>query len=133
MANFCTNCGEKVDPSWNACPKCGSLLKKDDIPQPTPQQYPQPMQQPTPQPYQQPPSQYYQPRGGTSSGTLALIFGIIGLCCCGFIFGPLAIYYGNKGTREDEDKTMAQIGIVLGVIALICGCFWLLFVIFFFY
>lgn len=114
MANFCSNCGEKVESSWNACPKCGTRLDGDEISQP--------MQKPMQQAYQRPSPQYYQARHGTNNGTLALIFGIIGICCCGIIFGPLAIYYGNRGTREDSDKTMAQIGLVLGVIGLICGC-----------
>jgi hypothetical protein len=133
MAQFCTNCGEKVDPSWKACPKCGSPLEKEDYIQPTSQTYTQPLTQPQIQPAQPSYIQSYPPKTGTSSGTLALIFGIIGLCCCGFIFGILAIYYGNKGLKEGPDKGTAQIGLILGVIDIICGCIGFFVMIFLFY
>ena len=133
MAQFCSNCGEKVEPSWNACPKCGSLLEKEEYSPATPQYSPQQVQQPQPQPYQQPTPQYSQPKGGTSSATLSLIFGIIGLCCCGFIFGILAIYYGNKGINEGTDSGTARVGLILGVIDLICGCLWFFVVLFVYY
>ncbi|TFG04165.1 MAG: zinc-ribbon domain-containing protein [Promethearchaeota archaeon] len=123
MTNYCPNCGTRVEPTWNACPNCGSVLEKDMIQESRPL--------PTEQPYSQ---QYQQPvvrKVKTTNGTISLIFGIIGLvtCCFGLIFGIIAIYYGNKGLKEDDDKTLSQIGLILGIIDFVCcTCYLILFI-----
>ncbi len=55
----------------------------------------------------------------TGDGKKALIFGIIGLLCFGVIFGPLAIYYGNRARESDADRGMGIAGIVLGIVDLL--------------
>ena len=117
MANFCSSCGIKVDPSWNACPECGTALGGRGISQPTPQYYTQPYTQAA-----------QQPSGWKSHkhSALALIFANIGLfggvfTGVGIIFGILAIVFGITGIRRDEDRVMAIIGIVVGVIDIIFG------------
>jgi len=130
MANFCPNCGSKVESVWNACPNCGTALQK--IPsnqiaphyynQPTPQTRQDSYQIPAQQPYQQVPQSPYQPRTDNSNGIASLIFGLIGFACCGLLGIP-AIYFGNKGMKEDYNKTLSQIGIILGVLNLACCLF----------
>ncbi|MBD3255741.1 MAG: zinc-ribbon domain-containing protein [Candidatus Lokiarchaeota archaeon] len=126
MRKFCSNCGEKVDPSWNVCPSCGETLKDEEEveyrPRPTPQPTPQGIQQPVPRPVPQPYTQSYRKSTGNTNGMLSIIFGIIGLCCCAIVLGPLAIYFGNKGTKTDDNPSLGQIGMVLGIIDIVCCC-----------
>jgi len=117
MANFCSSCGIKVDPSWNACPECGTALGGRGISQPTPQYYTQPYTQAA-----------QQPSGWKSHkhSALALIFANIGLfggvfTGFGIIFGILAIVFGITGIRRDEDRVMAILGIIVGTIDIILG------------
>jgi len=123
MANFCSNCGTKVDPSWNACPKCGTALVGRGTSQPSPQYYTKPYTQAVQQPYG---------KKSHKHSALALIFGNIGLfggviIGVGIIFGILAIVYGFIGLRRDEDKVMAIIGIILGAIDIILGIILIIF------
>jgi len=60
---------------------------------------------------------------GNTNGTLALVFGLIGICCCGFILGPIAIILGAVGLKKDDEQTLSIVGIILGVIALACWIF----------
>jgi len=117
MANFCSSCGIKVDPSWNACPECGTALGGRGISQPTPQYYTQPYTQAA-----------QQPSGWKSHkhSALALIFGVIGSFLCiipiiGIILGTLAIIFGVIGLTSDEDNVMATIGLILGILTVIIG------------
>ncbi len=117
MANFCSSCGIKVDPSWNACPECGTALGGRGISQPTPQYYTQPYTQAAQQP-----SRWKSHK----HSALALIFANIGLfgvvfTGVGIVFGILAIVFGITGIRRDEDRVMAIIGIILGAIDIILG------------
>ncbi|MFX1340064.1 MAG: zinc-ribbon domain-containing protein [Promethearchaeota archaeon] len=125
MANFCSNCGTSVDPSWNVCPQCGTALGGGYTSQPTPQYY-------TPK-YTQ---AAQQPSSGKSHkhSALALIFANIGLfggvvTGVGIIFGILAIIFGITGIRREEDKSMAILGIIVGAIDIIFGIIVLIFVI----
>ena len=120
MSPYCTSCGSEVEASWNACPNCGKVLRETETPQPQPQIAPQPRPQPPPQPYQvQPYRQPYGPPKPTQYGTAALICGLIGICCGLFLAIP-AIILGALGLKRDENTSMASIGIVLGVIDIIC-------------
>lgn len=125
MANFCSNCGTKVDQSWNACPKCGTALGGGLDSQSTPQYY-------TPS-YTK---EVQKPSGWKSHkhSALALIFANIGLfgglfTGVGIIFGILAIFFGITGIRRDEDRVMAILGIIVGAIDLILGIIVLIIVI----
>lgn len=62
-------------------------------------------------------------------GIVALIFGIIGLCCgwalaflyfTGFIISAIAIIFGAIGISRDDSHGMAITGLILGIISLVC-------------
>ena len=63
-----------------------------------------------------------------TNGIIALIFGIIGLCCAwaipipyaGLIFPIIAIIFGAIGIKKDDSNGMAIAGLVLGIISIIC-------------
>ena len=117
MANFCSNCGTKVEETWNACPKCGTALGSGVNLQSTPQYHTATYTQAA-----QKPSSWKKHK----HSALALIFaniGLFGILFTGFgiIFGILAIAFGIKGIRRDEDRVMAILGMVVGAIDLILG------------
>ena len=125
MANFCSNCGTKVEQTWNACPKCGTTLGGGISSQSTPQYYTTSPTQTAPKP-----SSWKKHK----HSALALIFaniGLFGVVLTGFgiIFGILAIVFGITGIRRDEDRVMAILGIVVGAIDLILGIIVLIIVI----
>ena len=59
-------------------------------------------------------------------GIIALIFGIIGLCCgwfisyIGLVFPIVAIVCGAIGIKKDDSSGMSIAGLVLGIISVIC-------------
>jgi hypothetical protein len=63
-----------------------------------------------------------------TNGIIALIFGIIGLCCAWiipipfvpFLFPIVAIVFGAIGIKKDDSHGMAIAGLVLGIISLVC-------------
>lgn len=63
-----------------------------------------------------------------TNGIIALIFGIIGLCCAWLIpipfvpwlFPIVAIIFGAIGIKKDDSNGMAIAGLVLGIISIIC-------------
>ncbi|MHA1107151.1 MAG: hypothetical protein ACTSPN_15770 [Promethearchaeota archaeon] len=63
-----------------------------------------------------------------TNGIIALIFGIIGLCCAWlipipfvpFLFPIVAIVFGAIGIKKDDSNGMAIAGLVLGIISVIC-------------
>ncbi len=127
MPRFCPNCGNEVDPSWRVCQKCGNTLELEAPSQPAPQPYIAPGAPPYGAPQQSPMGaqqyptyQKYPSAKPNQRGTTALICGVIGIFCCSICLGPLAIYFGNKGLKEDQNKSMAQIGLVLGIIDIVC-------------
>ena len=125
---YCTECGKEVEESWNACPSCGKVLKEVNIPQPQPVAQPQP--QPQPQPYQtRPYPRSYSVGGQNNYGTAALVCGILGIFCGGILFGIVAIVLGGLGIGRDDNNGMAVIGLILGLIDIVCFfimMFWIL-------
>ena len=121
--NFCTQCGTKIEASWNVCPNCGHNLKTERVyQQPTQAQIPvqtyskQKPQYQTPQ-YQ--PNQY-RPRSDNSNGIVALIFGLLGLFGIIPIVGSIVgIALGAIGKNKDDDPRMAKAGLVLGIIGIV--------------
>jgi len=60
-------------------------------------------------------------------GSLALAFGLLSLCCCGFVFGSLSLHFGGFGLKKDEDRSLSIIGLFLGIIGTFCGILFFLF------
>ena len=128
MANFCSNCGTKVDPTWNACPKCGTALVGGVNLKSTTENHTLSYSHTAKKP-----SSWKKHK----HSALALIFANVGLfgvlfTGVGIIFGILAIAFGVIGIRRDEDRSMAVLGIIVGIIDLIFGIFVLVFVISYF-
>jgi hypothetical protein len=68
----------------------------------------------------------------------ALVLGILGLCCCGFVAGIPALVIGfmergkiNRGEASAKGMWMAIVGIVLGIISSILGCLQVIWIFFF--
>ena len=58
--------------------------------------------------------------GDNTKGIIAVVCGIIGLIIFGIIFGIIAIILGVMGRKSDDNPTIATIGIVLGIIDIVC-------------
>ena len=56
---------------------------------------------------------------GNVFGILSLVFGILGLIFAPLIFGILAIVFGIIGLSQDDNKTFATIGLILGIIIIV--------------
>ncbi len=130
MSPFCTNCGHELDTSWNVCPECGKVLKEGTILQNRSIKHSQLQSttQTTPQPQQVQPYRYRttQVLKENKFGPASLVCGILGLIystylssfLIGFgfpIFRIAAIILGALGISKDENKSMAIVGLVLGV------------------
>lgn len=79
------------------------------------------------------------PSGGSSSSRaiMALVFGVLGVICCGF-FAPVAWYLGNEelsgidaGRLPENNRGLAQIAKILGIIGTVLLSLALLWIIFF--
>ena len=125
MANFCSKCGTKVDPSWSACAKCGNPLGVGGTPQRAPSQ--QLYQQSYQQPYRT------SAMGETSTRSpSALVLGIIGIFFSvtyiffvpiGIVIGLVALIIGVVYVFRDKQKVFALIGLIFGAVAMIMGFF----------
>jgi len=127
MANFCQNCGIKVNTNWRACPDCGyNLTGVNTIPQQPTQQYNQSTPQYTPSitPKDYPsdsPQQYPQKstsESGEKYGNLSILFGIIG-SLMPLPFLVASIILGSLGLNKDDDPTLSKIGLASGVVVAI--------------
>ncbi|MYW02720.1 DUF4190 domain-containing protein [Streptomyces sp. SID3343] len=60
------------------------------------------------------------PNRGNGLAVAALVCGIVGLLCFGFILGPLAIIFGgvgiSKANQGADHKGLAIAGLVLGIV-----------------
>ena len=88
------------------------------------QPYSQPGQGATPppnfgQPYQSKFHGRVQKDPAESAATASLVFGIIGLCLIGMVFGIVAIVQGRKAKSLGYTGGKATAGIVLGIVAII--------------
>ena len=106
---YCPQCGTKIEVQWNACPNCGYDLKQEselikastERPIQSYQKYIDSDQQYA----NYPPLRTYSARQSNTYGIIALIFGLLGLCCIlgsfNFIFGVIAIIFGAIGMNKD--------------------------------
>ena len=101
---YCQECGTEVDLEWSRCPKCGFKLKKDTIS----------LTKPAPIV-----NIGDSRRENNTYGTESLVFGILGLFIMPIIGPILAIAFGIKGKKRDDNPTQANIGFVLGIIGVI--------------
>jgi hypothetical protein len=101
--------------------------------QPTPDQNAQPPMppqgqmpvQPTGQqmPYQAQPVVQQKDNSGTM-GVLSIVFSIVSLFICPYIFGAVGIVCGITGLTKKKNAVACWIGLVLGIISLIINIAW---------
>jgi hypothetical protein len=130
---YCPQCGTKIEVQWNACPNCGyDLRQESELINANKQRTIQPHYENFSSNKQQanyPPIRMYSASQNNTYGIIALIFGLLGLCCfIGsfyfiFIFGVIAIVFGAIGMKRDDKPLMAKIGLALGIVGLVCGIF----------
>jgi len=56
---------------------------------------------------------------GKGLGMQSFALGLIGIFCCQIVLGPLAIIQGYRALQYESEKSMGNIGIILGVIDII--------------
>jgi hypothetical protein len=56
---------------------------------------------------------------GKGLGIQSFALGLIGIFCCQILLGPLAIIQGYRALKYESEKSMGNIGIILGVIDII--------------
>lgn len=110
----CNNCGEEIPEGAEFCPRCGAAVYQE-----APNAY---------QGRQYAPNGYAQPRPSQTKSTLSLVFGILGLCCFGFIFGSIAILLGILARKDEGPNGTNAVGLVLGFIDILA---WIIIVVFF--
>ncbi|HBO53650.1 DUF4190 domain-containing protein [Janibacter terrae] len=67
-----------------------------------------------------------QSNNGKIMSIISIVTGVIGLCCCSwFVFSIAAVVLGYLGGKEfdktGEKKTLAQVGLGLGVLGIVLG------------
>lgn len=98
---FCIVCGQTIKISASSCKYCGATVEpvKNKI--------------------------EWKQHGiilreeGKGLGLQSFALGLIGIFCCQIILGPLAIIQGCRAIRYESEKSMGNIGIILGVIDII--------------
>ena len=123
ILNYCPNCGTQIEGEWNACPYCGHNLQAERNSQSissSHQAIPSEVPHPTPQRQSSPPTVMYASRQNNSMGIAALILALLGLILIPIIGSIIAIILGSIGKKNDDDPTMANWGLIIGVIGLLC-------------
>jgi len=116
--NFCSQCGTKLEASWNVCPNCGHNLKSERVYQQPTQAHLPVQTYPQKKPQTQPVA--YPPRNNNANGIIALIFGLLGLFNVVPVIGSiLGIVFGAIGRKKDDNRGMAIAGLVLGIIGIV--------------
>jgi len=106
---YCHGCGIQTEPNWQVCPYCGIKLlggTQSNI-SPPPIIYSTSQQSET-----------------NTYGIEALVFAILGFIMIPIFGSILGIIFGIKGKDKDDNPSYAQIGLILGIIGLVC---WLIF------
>jgi len=121
----CGNCGARMNIPAPAPRAEGDALER--LAQAAEQRPPGAVPPPQTSPYGAPPA--YQPaRPNAPTAVASLVLGIIGVCCCGIIFGTIAIVQANTARRlirlypgRYACEGLATAGLVLGIIAVVKG------------
>lgn len=119
---FCTNCGKKLEESYNVCPYCGTPKAAIPTPNPAPTPAPTPVQPaPTPAPAAAP----VQPTAPATAANPA-DKGSFGWAVLGFFFPivGLILFLVWKDSKPKSAKVAgigAIVGFVLGLIMYIIG------------
>ena len=102
----CPYCGETVLQVAKKCKHCGSFLLAGG---------------PLRRPPGAPTAAQRLRRRGSGDGRTALVFGLIGLIpfCTAPVFAALAIVYGLSARKYEAERTVATVGLVLGIIGLV--------------
>lgn len=65
----------------------------------------------------------------STSTVIALVLGVLSLACCGFMAGIPAFIIGrselkgiDEGRLHESNRTMAKIGMILGIVGTILSC-----------
>jgi len=109
---FCKKCGAQLQSDARICPSCGDsvgvIVNTMD-------------------------SNYDSGKtfaDGQKSVKYSLIFGIVSLCCFGFIFGVFAIVFGIRGYKQlksvNQPVGLAIAGIVFGVVGAGWWLYWII-------
>ena len=117
--SYCTKCGVRYDAVPKTCPECGTKFftrfcthcgynpekswKADDGSFRT--------------------VRTFNSNNTNGNGMLAMIFGCIGLFTCLFPFSILAIVYALKDKKNGTYTKQSQVGLYLGIAALVLGVF----------
>ncbi|MEQ8168993.1 MAG: zinc ribbon domain-containing protein [Candidatus Eremiobacterota bacterium] len=95
---FCIVCGQTIKISASTCTYCGATVE--------------PVKN----------KQEWKQHGiilreeGKGIGMISFLTGLLGLFCCQIMFGPLAIIMGYRAIQYESEKSLGNIGIILGII-----------------
>jgi hypothetical protein len=106
---YCPGCGIQTELNWQVCPSCGIKLQGGN------------------QSNINPPPIIYSTSQQSETNTYgieALVFAILGFIMIPIFGSILGIVFGIKGKNKDDNPSYAQIGLILGIIGLVC---WLIF------
>ncbi|MEQ8226368.1 MAG: zinc ribbon domain-containing protein [Candidatus Eremiobacterota bacterium] len=98
---FCIVCGQTIKISASTCTYCGATVE--------------PVKN----------KQEWKNHGiilreeGKGLGLQSLAMGLIGLFCCHLILGPLAIIMGYRALQYESEKSLGNMGIILGIIDIV--------------
>jgi uncharacterized membrane protein YvbJ len=123
---YCTECGSKVEDNTQFCPNCGHQISQIPSTSPssnvsTPPQYSNQ--------YSAPPTYQQYHKHDNTKGIIALVFGILGFVLLPFIGSIVAIILGALSRSQEEETTLGTVGIVLGILGMVC---WVIFFVFIF-
>lgn len=75
------------------------------------------------------PPQPGAPVSSSTNSVIALVLGILSLTCCGFFSGIPAFFVGraeikniDEGRSAENNRTLAKIGMILGLVGAIFSC-----------
>lgn len=117
---FCKNCGREINDGVTFCPYCGVAVSQENTSEPSAAGMEQPYTNPQQVTYEQTPySQQPQNTGVDGFAIASLVLGIASFIIIPLIGAILAIVFGNISKRNRGANTMARVGKILGIVALV--------------